>query len=134
MRRRVGVLARDGLEEGRDPRTGGVLAMAGVPGYDANRFPDVRDLLHRNRTVTDTYEPGSTFKIVTVTAALGEGLVTPERSFVLPYEIQVADRVIHDAEEQDPTALSHRSPSNGHRSGRTGSQSTSRPNAGRIRL
>ncbi len=80
-----------------DPRTGDVLAMAVERGYDANRFPIVPKDRQRNRTVTDTYEPGSTFKIVTVSAVLSEGLVTPQTSFTLPYEIHVADRVIRDA-------------------------------------
>lgn len=80
-----------------DPRTGAVLAMAVERGYDANRFPIVPKDRQRNRTVTDTYEPGSTFKIVTVSAVLSEGLVTPNTAFTLPYEIQVADRVIKDA-------------------------------------
>ena len=47
--------------------------------------------------MTDTYEPGSTFKVVTVSAALSEQLVTPDTAFTLPYEIHVADRTIHDA-------------------------------------
>ena len=80
-----------------DPRTGGILAMAVERGYDANRFPIVPKDRQRNRTVTDTYEPGSTFKLVTVSAALSEGLVTPHSAFTLPYSIQVSDRVIHDA-------------------------------------
>jgi cell division protein FtsI (penicillin-binding protein 3) len=80
-----------------DPHTGGVLAMAIERGYDANRFPIVPKDRQRNRTVTDTYEPGSTFKIVTVSAVLAEGLVTPQTEFTLPYEIHVADRVIKDA-------------------------------------
>jgi cell division protein FtsI (penicillin-binding protein 3) len=80
-----------------DPRTGGILAMAVERGYDANRFPDVSRDLQRNRAVTDTYEPGSTFKLVTVSAALSERLVNPQTAFTLPYEIHVADRVIHDA-------------------------------------
>jgi cell division protein FtsI/penicillin-binding protein 2 len=80
-----------------DPRTGGVLAMAVERGYDANRFPIVPKDRQRNRTVTDTYEPGSTFKVVTVSAVLSEGLVTPQTAFTLPYSIHVADRVIHDA-------------------------------------
>ncbi|MER3488251.1 MAG: hypothetical protein C4307_05825, partial [Chloroflexota bacterium] len=42
--------------------------------------------------------PGSTFKVVTVAAALSERLVRPDTAFTLPYGIQVADRVIHDAE------------------------------------
>ena len=80
-----------------DPRTGGILAMAVERGYDANRFPIVPKDRQRNRTVTDTYEPGSTFKLVTVSAALSEGLVTPHTAFTLPYSIHVSDRVIHDA-------------------------------------
>jgi cell division protein FtsI (penicillin-binding protein 3) len=81
-----------------DPRTGEVLAMAVAPAYDANQFPGVWRVLQRNRAVTDTYEPGSTFKLVTVAAALSDGLVTPWSTFRLPYQIQVADRKIHDAE------------------------------------
>ena len=40
----------------------------------------------RNRAVTDTYEPGSTFKVVTVTGALETGMVTPSTSYTLPYD------------------------------------------------
>jgi cell division protein FtsI (penicillin-binding protein 3) len=81
-----------------DPRTGGVLAMAVAPSYDANVYPQVWREFQRNRAVTDTYEPGSTFKLVTVAGVLSEHLVTPMTRFVLPYSIHVADRVIHDAE------------------------------------
>jgi cell division protein FtsI (penicillin-binding protein 3) len=83
-----------------DPRTGAVLAMAVQPGYDANRFPLAPRDLQRNRTVTDTYEPGSTFKLITVGAVLSERLVSPSTRFDLPYSLKVADRVIHDAEER----------------------------------
>jgi len=83
-----------------EPHTGDALAMAVAPGFDANRFGAIPPDVTRNRTVTDVYEPGSTFKLVTVAGALSEGLVTPQSSFVLPYSIQVADRVIHDAESR----------------------------------
>src|SRR6478672_9239179 len=83
-----------------DPRTGAVLAMAVQPGYDANRFPSAPRDLQRNRTVTDTYEPGSTFKLVTVAASLSERLVSPSTRFTLPYSLKVADRVVHDAEQR----------------------------------
>src|SRR3954454_21886513 len=83
-----------------DPRTGAVLAMAVQPGYDANRFPTAARDLQRNRSVTDTYEPGSTFKLVTVAGALSERLVSPSTRFTLPYSLHVADRVIHDAEQR----------------------------------
>jgi cell division protein FtsI (penicillin-binding protein 3)/stage V sporulation protein D (sporulation-specific penicillin-binding protein) len=81
-----------------DPRTGAVLAMAVQPGYNANNFPSVPSDLQRNRTVTDTYEPGSTFKLITVAGSLTERIVSPTTRFTLPYELHVADRVIHDAE------------------------------------
>jgi cell division protein FtsI (penicillin-binding protein 3) len=80
-----------------DPHTGAVLAMATAPGFNANRFPTTRADRRRNRAVTDTYEPGSTFKLVTIAAALEENVVTPGSSFVLPPTLQVADRVIHEA-------------------------------------
>src|SRR5438445_212862 len=83
-----------------DPRTGAILAMAVQPGYDANRFPSVPSDLQRNRTVTDTYEPGSTFKLITVAGALSDRIVSPSTRFTLPYSLHVADRVIHDAEQR----------------------------------
>jgi cell division protein FtsI (penicillin-binding protein 3) len=89
-----------------DPRTGGILALAVAPGYDANRFSKVADDRKRNRAVTDTYEPGSTFKIVTISGALETGQVTPDTKFTLPYQIQVADRKIHDAEPRGTETMS----------------------------
>jgi cell division protein FtsI/penicillin-binding protein 2 len=83
-----------------DPRTGAILAMAVQPGFDANRFPSAPSDLQRNRTVTDTYEPGSTFKLITVAGALSEHIVSPNTRFRLPYSLHVADRVIHDAEKR----------------------------------
>jgi len=81
-----------------DPATGAVRAMAVAPGFDANEYPKVWRVFQRNRAVTDTYEPGSTFKLVTVAGALSDRLVSPTTRFTLPYSIQVADRVVHDAE------------------------------------
>jgi len=80
-----------------DPYTGAVLAMAVAPGFNANRFPTTRADRRRNRAVTDTYEPGSTFKLVTVAAGLEEGIVKPGSSFTLPPSLQVADRVIRES-------------------------------------
>ena len=98
--------AKDGTAIVLDPHTGAVLAMAVAPSYDANSFPSVPRDLQRNRAVTDTYEPGSTFKLVTVAGALSTGLVTPQEKFTLPYEIQVADRRIHDAEPRGTETMS----------------------------
>ena len=65
-----------------DPRSGAILAMANAPTFDANGFSTAPADARRNRAVTDLYEPGSTFKIVTVAAALEDNLVSPEH--VLP--------------------------------------------------
>src|SRR5581483_5291051 len=89
-----------------DPHTGAVLAMATAPGYDANEFGSVPPQYQRNSPVTDVYEPGSTFKLVTVAAALSEHLVTPMTQFFLPYSIQIADKWIHDAEPRAAETLS----------------------------
>ncbi|MGE5690704.1 MAG: peptidoglycan D,D-transpeptidase FtsI family protein [Pseudomonadota bacterium] len=89
-----------------DPQTGEVLAMAVAPGFDANRFGRVPPDRTRNRSVTDVYEPGSTFKLVTVAGVLSEGLVSPTTGFTLPYSIHVADRVIHDSHPRGTERMS----------------------------
>jgi cell division protein FtsI (penicillin-binding protein 3) len=89
-----------------DPRNGDVLAMANAPGFDANNFGSTAPAVSRNRAVTDVYEPGSTFKLVTVAGVLSDRIVTPGTSFVLPYSIHVADRVIHDAEVRGTETMS----------------------------
>jgi cell division protein FtsI/penicillin-binding protein 2 len=81
-----------------DPRTGAVLAMAVAPSFDANKFGQTPAARRRNRVVTDVYEPGSTFKVVTVAAALSEKLVAPTTPFTLQSSIRVADRIIHEHE------------------------------------
>jgi cell division protein FtsI (penicillin-binding protein 3) len=76
---------------------GAIVALANTPGYDNNRFDAAPVEAQRDRVLTDPYEPGSTFKAFTVSAALEEGAVAPESTFVVPDHIQVADRIIHDS-------------------------------------
>ena len=68
-----------------DPRTGAILAMASRPSFDVTHL-DLSDEgktdLYRNRAVTDLYEPGSVFKTITMSAALNEGVVSPESTYV----------------------------------------------------
>jgi cell division protein FtsI/penicillin-binding protein 2 len=88
-----------------DPRNSQILAMANWPPVDPNNLSDAsnEDLL--NKATGFTYEPGSTFKAFTVSAALEEKLVTPETAFTLPPSIQVADRTIEDAEARPTETL-----------------------------
>ena len=84
------------------PETGEILAMAEVPGFNPNRYGDYPPSNWRNRSVTDAYEPGSTFKIVSAAAALEEGVVSEdERIDCGRGVIRVGDRVIHDHREFD---------------------------------
>ncbi len=89
-----------------DPRTGSILAMANYPTFDANHFATASPDARRNRAVTDAYEPGSTFKIVTIAGALEDNVVSPATTFTLAPTIQVADRVIHEAHIRGTEVLS----------------------------
>jgi cell division protein FtsI (penicillin-binding protein 3) len=82
-----------------DPKTGAILAMAQEPGYNANDYPAAtrRDLTV-DHAVTDVFEPGSVFKVVTIGGALSQHDITPNTEIRVPGSLQVADRVIHDAE------------------------------------
>jgi len=80
-----------------DPRDGSVLAMASAPTFDPNRFNDFSPAEWRNRTVQDLYEPGSTFKIVTASAGLEEGMVTPSQIIDCGNgSIEIANVAIHE--------------------------------------
>lgn len=61
-----------------DPRTGAILAMARRPSYDPNVYWEYDPKEHSNPSIEYVFEPGSAFKIVTASAALEHGLVTPE--------------------------------------------------------
>jgi cell division protein FtsI (penicillin-binding protein 3) len=71
--------AADGVAIVMDPRDGRILAMASNPSFDPNRIRDFPPDARRNRAVQDAYEPGSTFKIITASAGLEEGIVTPSQ-------------------------------------------------------
>ena len=95
-----------------NPQNGEIYANANVPEFHLNdpftlntdadtsamtdqEFQDACNQMWRNRTVNDTYEPGSTFKIITMTAGLSEGVVDLEDSFYCPGYKIVEDRRIH---------------------------------------
>ena len=101
-----------------DPNTAEVLAMAVVPSFDPNDpttpiDPAVREIydtmtdeeqvaylskLWRNPLINDTYEPGSTLKLITASATLEEGLANPNTEYYCSGAYQVEDALIHDAE------------------------------------
>jgi cell division protein FtsI/penicillin-binding protein 2 len=88
-----------------DPRTGAILALANWPAVNAQNPSAAPEGALQDRAVSFNYEPGSTFKVVAVSGALQQGLITPETPFNIPDQIQVADRTIHDDTEHPEETL-----------------------------
>ncbi|HLV10559.1 MAG TPA: stage V sporulation protein D [Halanaerobiales bacterium] len=77
-----------------EPETGHILAMANRPDYNPNNFADYSQKEWRNRGISDGFEPGSTFKIMTTAAALESGVVNENDVFVDPGYIKVSGEQI----------------------------------------
>jgi len=73
--------AKAGIAIVVEPKTGEILAMSTKPSYDPNYFNTYPRDLWRNRAITDAYEPGSTFKIITIATALEERVVNLNDQF-----------------------------------------------------
>jgi cell division protein FtsI/penicillin-binding protein 2 len=79
-----------------DPSTGEILALANKPDYDLNDFTKYPEDTLRNRVITDTFEPGSTFKIFIAASLLDKGLVSPGDAFTCKGSVQVEGITIRD--------------------------------------
>src|SRR5208337_2234523 len=83
----------------QNPRTGEILALANRPTFNPNVFNNVPQESLKNRAVSDVYEPGSVFKIVTYSAAIDQHVVTPEDKIDCQHgSIDVFGMKIHDHE------------------------------------
>lgn len=89
--------AKAGVAVVMDPFTGEILALANYPFFDPNTFAAEAADQRRNRAVTDSYEPGSTFKTILAAAALEEGVVGKDDLFYCELgRYSFAGRSIHD--------------------------------------
>ena len=83
-----------------DPRNGEILALANEPTFNPNTFAEAEPEQRRNRAVQDIYEPGSTFKVVTASAALEEHIVTVDQLIdASGGRIKIGSRVIPDTHD-----------------------------------
>ena len=98
--------ADGGTAVAMDPHTGEILAMASWPTFNPNQYAGTSDSALRNRAVQDLYEPGSTFKLVTASAAIEEKVVTPgEIIDVSAGLIRFGSRVINDMYRYGPLSF-----------------------------
>ena len=93
-----------------DPKTGAILAMASEPTFklstlDLNNATQMD--LYKNRAVTDVYEPGSVFKLITMSAGIDTGKVTPNTTYLDTEQVEVAGRIFHnwDYSANGPTTM-----------------------------
>ena len=102
-----GASAKGGMAVVMNPKTGEILAMAGQPSFDPNRFTAYPAHLLKNRNITDAFEPGSTFKTFLLAAALEEGVTSPKDVFFCENgTYSVGGRVIHDTHKYGWLSLS----------------------------
>ncbi len=89
--------AQSGTVVVEDPNTGQILALAIRPTFNPNDVHNIRSSMLRDPAVSDIYEPGSVFKLVTYSAALEEHVTTPDSMIpTLGGQINVAGRIVHD--------------------------------------
>jgi cell division protein FtsI (penicillin-binding protein 3) len=101
--------AKGGFAIVMDPRTGEILALANEMGFDPNNFSAVNPALGKNKAITDSFDPGSTFKPFLAAAALEEGVVKETDMFNCENgNYAVADRVIHEANHGHHKSLAFR--------------------------
>ena len=90
-----------------DPHTGEILAMANEPTFNPNEYRDFADNDRRNRAVQDLYEPGSTFKVVTASAAIEEKVLPIDTLIdTNPGSIRIGPRVVTEASHHNYGLLS----------------------------
>jgi len=90
--------ARGGIVIIMNPKTGEILALANEPSFDPNNFRLYSTATIRNKAVTDSFDPGSTFKPFTVAGALEEGIVKAnDKIYCENGNYVVANRIIHEA-------------------------------------
>ncbi len=92
--------AKAGIAIVVEPFTGEVLALANYPFFNPNDFTRLSSIQWRNRSVTDSFEPGSTFKVILAAAALEEEVVGKEDLFYCEFgKYAFAGKTIHDTHE-----------------------------------
>jgi cell division protein FtsI (penicillin-binding protein 3) len=92
----LGAQAESGIAVIMDSRTGELLALADYPTYDASEPQEWQKSRYKSSALTDVYEPGSTEKVLTLSALIDAGYGRPRQQYVVPPELDRQDHPIHD--------------------------------------
>lgn len=99
----AGAVTKHGADSGTlivmDPKSGAILAMAGYPDFDPNNYGKVSDSrIFSNEAMVGNFEPGSTFKAITMAAAIDAGKITPDTTYTDTGNVSVDNYTIKNAE------------------------------------
>jgi cell division protein FtsI/penicillin-binding protein 2 len=94
--------AVDGSLMVMDPLTGDIKAMVGYPSFDPNDYSQVEDIeVYKNFNISQAYEPGSIFKIITMAAGLESGTIGPDTTYVDEGYVILGDHKIRNADNEE---------------------------------
>lgn len=85
-----------------DPYSGAVKAMAGYPSYNPNQYNQVEDFkVYENLNVSEAYEPGSIFKVITMAAGLDSGAIKPSETYLDEGYVKLGKHIIRNADNEE---------------------------------
>lgn len=84
-----------------EPKTGGLLALCNYPNFDPNQYSQIKNYeVFKNSAVSDSFEPGSIFKVITMAAALDAGKVAPETTYLDSGILEIEGEKIKNASDR----------------------------------
>jgi len=84
-----------------EPSSGKILALANSPSFDPNNYADVKDfMVFQNSAIQKFYEPGSAFKPITMAAALDQGKITPQTTYVDEGAVKIGGLAVYNFDQR----------------------------------
>lgn len=83
-----------------EPKTGKLLALCNYPNFDPNEYSKFNQNLFLNSSISESYEPGSIFKVITMASALNEDNVEPETSYIDEGEVKIGNYIIKNSDNK----------------------------------
>lgn len=84
-----------------DPSSGEILAMCSTPTFDPTDTSSITNEALQLKPITDSYEPGSIFKVLTLTIGIDAGIISPDTNYTVPAQVQVGDDMVSDDDDRN---------------------------------